>query len=68
MCSVCLIWIVLFSLYCLYLSQFKHGSQGRLILNKVIFYICIISQISKTLDGPLPCFGINLRITKPPEI
>ena len=50
-----------------YLGQFKHGSQGKLILNKVIFHISIISQISKSLNSPLPCFGIYLGITEPPR-
>lgn len=54
---------VLFS----YLGQFKHGFQGRLIFNKVIFHVSIISQISKTLDSPLPCFGIYLGIAEPPR-
>lgn len=50
-----------------YLGKFKHGFHGRLIFNKVIFHISIISQICKTLYGPVPCFGINLGITKPPR-
>lgn len=49
------------------LCQFKHGFQGRLILHKIVFYISIVSQISQTLNRPLPCFGINLGIAEPPE-
>lgn len=57
-----------FLLLCPYLSQFKHGFQGKLVLNKVIFHISVIGQISKTLNSPLPCFGIYLGIAKPPGI
>lgn len=57
----------LYVCYLTHLCQFKHGFQGNLILNKVIFHISIVSQISKTLNCPIPCFGINLGITKPPR-
>lgn len=47
------------------LGQFKHGFQSKFILHKVILHISIVSQISKTLNSPFSCLGINLRITKP---
>ena len=50
-----------------YLCQFKHGFHGGFILHKVILYVSVISQISQTFDGPLPCPGVELGIDQPPE-
>lgn len=46
-----------------YLCQFEHSFHGSLVLNKVIFHISIICEISETLNSPISCFRVNFRIT-----
>lgn len=48
------------------LGQFKHGLQGRDVLDKVVLHVSIQSEVGQALCCPSPGTGVYRLIAQPP--